>query len=83
MFRNTVILASVCAISFLSGCKTSRSTQASMGFFSSRGTIASLGAGDALGRRIYVNDMIIAAREQGVDFAITAVPETTPVSLGE
>lgn len=83
MSRNAAIVAFLGAISFMVGCQASQKTQTSMGVFPSEGPILSLGAGDSLGRRIYVNDLIIAAREQGIDIAVTAASETAPVSLVE
>lgn len=64
------------------GCK-SAGTQASMGAMRSTPVLLSLGAGDSLGQRVYLNDMVIAAREGSLDVAVTAVSDSSPLDLGE
>jgi len=65
------------------GCKSSN-TQASMGAMRSpQPVLLSLGAGDSLGQRVYLNDMVIAAREGSLDVAVTAVSDSSPLDLGE
>ncbi len=66
------------------GCKSASRSQASMGLMrTSQPALLSLGAGDSLGRRVYLNDMVIAAREGSLDVAVTAASDSSPVDLGE
>lgn len=66
------------------GCKSTARTQASMGAMRSpQPVLLSLGAGDSLGQRVYLNDMVIAAREGSLDVAVTAVSDSSPLDLGE
>lgn len=66
------------------GCASKSRTTASMGMMKPEaGVLLSLGAGDALGRRVYLNDLVIAARELQGDVAFTAAPETGSIDLGE
>lgn len=54
-------LAVVCG--FAGGCSSNPSAdEASMGVLSYEPTVLTLGAGDALGWRVYTNDIILAAR---------------------
>jgi len=79
-----MIVVVLAGLAGLSGCNTGRSTaNASMGVMRPDAPVLTLGAGDALGRSVYVNDMIIAAREGASDVAITAVPETGAVGLND
>lgn len=58
----------------MTGCGRHQHTAASMGMVRADGVV-SLGAGDALGRAIYVNDLILAARNVPSDLVVTAVTE--------
>jgi hypothetical protein len=42
------------------------------------GPLVTLGAGDALGTRVYVNDLVLAARESARDVVLTSVPDVGP-----
>jgi hypothetical protein len=60
MSRRVVFSLFAVAAVCLTGCQSARKP-ASMGMVSGDGQVLSLGAGDALGRAVYVNDMILAA----------------------
>lgn len=80
--KSTLVLVLGAAV-LLSGCASPK-RQASMGLMAPDTPVLSLGAGDSLGQRVYLNDLIIAARDSaGSEVAVTAVPESMPMGLGE
>lgn len=84
MTRKCMIVAVAGGCLALGGCGADRgATRASMGVMRPDAAVLTLGAGDALGRSVYVNDLIIAAREVQGDVAITSVPETGSFDLND
>lgn len=84
MTRNYTILAMLAGCVVLGGCNASRgNARVSLGVMRPDAAVLTLGAGDALGRSVYVNDLIIAAREMQGDVAITHVPETGSMGLND
>lgn len=82
MNRALLVLAAA-ACGPLTACNSARPA-ASMGLMRADAPVLTLGAGDTLGRAVYVNDLIIAARElTSTDVAITAAPETGPIGLDD
>jgi uncharacterized lipoprotein YmbA len=82
MKRATVAVSTTILALALTGCARSK-PQASMGVLRAEPATLSLGAGDSLGRAIYVADLVIAAREAGLDVAVTSVTDQSPTFLGE
>ncbi len=71
----TLCAAGGVAIVFLVGGCAKSARPASPAVFAP-GPLVTLGAGDALGTRVYVNDLVIAARESARDVVLTSVPDT-------
>jgi hypothetical protein len=60
--RRTLCLSAVVLTTALTGCASHQAApQASMGDLGTPASLLSLGAGDSLGRAVYVNDLILAA----------------------
>jgi len=61
----------------LSGCGAARRTAAAMAVFRpSPAPVSTLGSGDSLGKVLYVNDLVLAAKAQGIpSTAFTAASE--------
>jgi len=83
MSGRKLMIGALIAATCLGGCASRRVPPASMSVIAPDTTLSSLGAGDTLGRSIYINDLIIAAREANEDFVITEVPIEGPIRLDE
>jgi hypothetical protein len=81
MTRRAAVACVALAAACLGGCARPR-VQASPGLMGPE-PVLTLGAGDALGMAVYSNDLVIAAREAGMDFAVTVAPEHEPIGLGD
>lgn len=66
-----VIISAACLV-LCAGCNRAGRSAASMGALSPQTHTLTLGAGDSLGRVIYVNDLILAARALNADEMLTA-----------
>ena len=73
--RNAIVCSAAALTLVLGGCSSYRPQQASMGMLGSNNTVLSLGAGDTLGRAVYVNDMILAAAKLDGDTTYTNVDQ--------
>ncbi|GJQ29268.1 MAG: hypothetical protein HBSAPP03_11520 [Phycisphaerae bacterium] len=84
MSSRFAVIAAAGLILLVGGCKSASTTTASPGLLRAQPTILlSLGAGDSLGRRVYLNDLIIAAKAGNLDVAFSAVSDGSPIDLGE
>ncbi|CAG0989884.1 hypothetical protein PHYC_02229 [Phycisphaerales bacterium] len=83
MFDRRALIVMVAAAGMLTGCASAKRAQASPGLLRADAPVLSLGAGDSLGQRVYLNDLIIAARATNTEVAVTAVPESMPIDLGD
>ncbi len=81
MLTKSACLSFTLAAIFATGCQHARPA-ASMAVYADT-PVLTLGAGDSLGRTVYVNDLIIAAREANQDVMLTEVPVEGPMSLDE
>ena len=88
--RTTMILVAAGLAGVLGGCSTQQAAPANLGVMRpaaavSRGPVVTLGAGDALGRAIYMNDLVLASR--GVKGAmpdyLTAKPGFEPAAVAD
>jgi hypothetical protein len=81
--RRTAAALSLSALA-LTACATRPQPQGSMGALSPQAPIVSLGAGDALGKAVYVNDLILAATTLDTSTTYTNVDAgTTERLVGE
>ncbi|MDX2132333.1 MAG: hypothetical protein SFY69_09800 [Planctomycetota bacterium] len=76
--RTALVLVAACGVG---GCARSRPAASPAVF--QPGPLVTLGAGDSLGTRIYLNDLIIASRAIDQDIVITSVPDLSSFSLVE
>lgn len=88
MHAKSVGFLVILSVAGLSGCKSAQTAQsvpgnASLGMMRSQPAVVSLGAGDSLGRRVYLNDLVIAARFIPMDVAVTSVGEGEFAGWGE
>lgn len=84
MKRGSVaILISAACLALCAGCNRAGRSPASMGALSPQPETLSLGAGDSLGRVIYVNDLILAARALNADEMLTAADTAESFDLAE
>ncbi|MCE7975415.1 MAG: hypothetical protein DYG92_14000 [Leptolyngbya sp. PLA1] len=84
MNRGSVAAVLSAACLFLcAGCNRANRPAASMGALSPQSPVVSLGAGDSLGRVIYVNDLILAARALNADELLTSADTAESFDLAE
>jgi hypothetical protein len=82
--RRTAAALSISAALALTACATRPQPQGFMGALSPQAPIVSLGAGDALGKAVYVNDLILAATALDASTTYTNVDAgTTERLVGE
>lgn len=86
--RTMMALVAAGLAAVLGGCGTEQAAPANLGVMRpaaalGSGPVVTLGAGDALGRAIYLNDLVLASR--GVKGAmpdyLTAKPGVTPAAI--
>lgn len=77
-----VVIAAACLV-LCSGCNRAGKPAASMGVLRPQPEILTLGAGDSLGRVIYVNDLVLAARTLNADEMLTAADSAESFDLAE
>ncbi|MCC6950646.1 MAG: hypothetical protein IT433_04285 [Phycisphaerales bacterium] len=77
-----VMIAAAC-LALCAGCNRSGRSPASMCALSVQPQTLTLGAGDSLGRVIYVNDLILAARALNADEMLTAADSAESFELAE
>lgn len=75
--RRVLLVGVMIGVAGLSGCGASRRPAASMAVFRpGPAPVSTLGSGDSLGKVLYVNDLVLAAKAQGVPAtAFTAASE--------
>lgn len=80
---STAVMITAACLVLCAGCNRAGRSTASMGALSPQAPTLTLGAGDSLGRVIYVNDLILAARALNADEMLTAVDTTESFELAE
>jgi len=84
MNRGSVaVMITAACLALCAGCNRAGRSPASMGVLSPQPQTLSLGAGDSLGRVIYVNDLILAARALNPDEMLTAADTAESFELAE
>jgi hypothetical protein len=78
MNRRFTCLVLLAAAALAGGC-AHRPGHASMAAFRAEPPVLSLGSGDALGRAVYMNDLVIAARDLPSEIVLTGVPDQMPI----
>jgi len=82
MTRGMCLTGLLCLIAAAtSGCNRAATHRASLAVFAPQAPSLSLGAGDSLGRSVYFNDLVLAARNLPTDDMVTAATDQNPIDL--